>query len=67
MISWNHGLAEVIQSLLDKELDLLTFREFDFSPYDVFPDMVEVSPSRFQNKALGNKIPMVYAIKMRKR
>ncbi len=67
MVSWNHGLGEVIQSLLNQELQLLSFEEFDYSPYDVFPDCIEIAPSRFQVKHLGNKVPMVYALNMKKK
>ncbi len=66
-VSWNHSLSEVIQSLLDQNLELLSFREFDYSPYDVFPNSVEIAPSRFQVQHLENKIPMVYSLKMKKR
>ena len=67
MVSWNHGLGEVIQSLLDQQLQLISFQEFDYSPYNVFPDCIEIAPSRFQAKRLGNKVPMVYALKMKKK
>ncbi len=52
-ISWNHGLAEVLQSLLPHGLKLHTFQEFDYSPYD----------HCFRIAHLGHKIPMVYALK----
>lgn len=63
-IGWNHGLAEVIQSLLQHGLQLDDFREYDFSPYAIFPDMQEEEPARFRVKAWGNKVPLVYSLVM---
>ena len=61
-ISWNHSLAEVLGSLFGAGLQLETFQEFDYSPYNCFANMVEIAPSRFQIKGLEAKLPMVYAL-----
>jgi SAM-dependent methyltransferase len=61
-VSWNHGLAEVIGSLLRQGLQLKQFQEFDYSPYDCFAHTEERSPGKFQIKAFGDRIPMVYAL-----
>lgn len=66
MVSWNHGLADVIQSLIDHGLRLEVFREYDYSPYDCFQGTEEFEPGKFRIKRLGDKIPMVYALRMRK-
>ena len=63
-IGWNHSIDEVLQPLLDNGLQLLSFKEFDYSPYNVFPDMMEVYPKRFQFKTRKGIIPLVYALKM---
>lgn len=61
-ISWNHSLSEVISSLLQKQLHLDFFKEYNYSPYNVFADMEEVSQGKFQVKAFGDKVPLVYAL-----
>ncbi|MBK7762490.1 MAG: class I SAM-dependent methyltransferase [Bacteroidetes bacterium] len=66
-ISWNHGLAEVIQALLNQQLQLQHFQEYNYSPYLVFPDMEEITPGHFQIKQFGNKMPLVYSLKMVKK
>ena len=66
-IGWNHSLAEVIQNLLNKHLELISFEEYDYSPYNVFANSIEVGPSRYKIQHFGNKIPMVYSLKMRKK
>ncbi|MCR9152608.1 MAG: class I SAM-dependent methyltransferase [Bacteroidetes bacterium] len=65
-ITWNHDLSEVIQSLRSAGLELESFDEYDYSPYNCFNNLVEISERRFQIKGLEAKLPMVYALKMRK-
>ncbi len=61
-VCWNHGLAEVLNSLLRQGLELTAIREFQYSPYNCFSNTVEIEPDRFQIRGLENKIPMVYAL-----
>lgn len=65
-VTWNHGLAEVIQSLLKADLALIDFQEYDYSPYNCFKNTIQVSEGKFQLSSFGNKIPMVYSLVMRK-
>ncbi|MFY0651432.1 MAG: class I SAM-dependent methyltransferase [Cyclobacteriaceae bacterium] len=65
-ISWNHGLAEVVSSLLHRKLKLHSLNEYDYSPFDCFHGTVEVSPGKFRIEALEDKIPMVYSLVMEK-
>lgn len=65
-VGWNHGMAEVIQALLDQGLHLDSLREFDYSPYDCFDKVVEVETGKYQIIGLEGKIPMVYALKATK-
>lgn len=62
-ITWNHGLAEVIQSLIDRGLRIEIFKEYNYSPYDCFNGTTEFEPGKFRIKAMGDKLPMVYAIR----
>lgn len=61
-VSWNHGLAEVLQALLDQGLTIKKVEEFDYSPYDCFENTIEFEPGKFQIKGLEGKIPMIYAL-----
>ena len=65
-ISWNHSLSEVLQSLLGEGMQLKKFQEFDYSPYDVFPGMIENEPGKFQIEKMKEKLPLVYALEMHK-
>lgn len=62
-VTWNHGLGEVMGSLLHNGLTITTFNEFDYSPYNCFRKTVEVAPKRYRIDHLDSKIPMTYSIK----
>ncbi len=66
---WNHSIAEKVGALLAQGLELLELKEYDFSPYNCFPNMVEREPGRFVwgTDKFGVRIPMILALKMRKK
>ncbi len=61
-VCWNHSLSEVINALILNGLEIQSFSEFDYSPYDCFAKTEEFEPGKFRIKPFKNKIPMVYAI-----
>lgn len=65
-VTWNHDQAEVLQNLLNNNLQLERFAEFDYSPYACFPKVTEVAPRKYQIPGMEGKLPMVYALRMRK-
>lgn len=65
-VSWNHGIAEVLNSLLQNGLQLRSFHEYDYSPYDCFSETIEFEPGKFRIRHFGDKIPMVYALEAEK-
>ncbi len=62
MITWNHGIAEVISSLLKNGLAIKSFEEYDYSPYNCFNKTIEFEPGKFRIEHLGNYVPMVYSL-----
>jgi ubiquinone/menaquinone biosynthesis C-methylase UbiE len=61
-VSWNHSIAEVVQSLVDHQLQIKTFEEHNYSPYSCFNHVVEIAPKKFQIAPFSDKVPLVYAI-----
>ncbi len=61
--SWQHTLSDIIMALLDAGLVLEEFREYDYSPYDCWPQMEEVAPGRYRSKVLPG-IPHLFSLKM---
>lgn len=61
-VSWNHSLSEIFTSLLKNGLEIISFDEYDYSPYNCFSKTIEFEEGKFRIEHLGNKIPMVYSI-----
>lgn len=61
-IGWNHSLGEVLQSLVNVGLQIKSFSEFDYSPYNCLNNMVEFEPHKYHIKHIDKKIPLVYAL-----
>lgn len=65
-VGFNHGLGSVVTALLDVGLRVERLREYPWSPYDVLPDMEEISPGRYQMRRFGAKLPLVYGLVARR-
>lgn len=61
-VSWNHSISEVLNSLIKNGLEIKSFDEFDYSPYNCFNKTIEFKPKKFRIEHLQDKIPMIYAI-----
>jgi hypothetical protein len=55
-----------LKSLLTKNLRLLDFKEYDFSPYNCFAHTGKFADEVYRIQHLDNKIPMVYSLVMEK-
>ncbi len=61
---WNHATSEVITALLRQGLILLEFTEYDYSPFNCFPNMKEREPGRYVWGDTGLRLPHVFSLKM---
>ncbi len=62
---WNHAISEVIEPLLGEGMQLLSLKEYAWSPYDCFPNMEQIEPGRYVWNKTGRCIPHVYSLKMK--
>jgi SAM-dependent methyltransferase len=61
---WNHGLSEVINALVSAGLQIEYLNEYDESPYNVLPDLVETKSG---NYVTTDKLyPLMFEIKATK-
>ncbi|MGL4599501.1 MAG: class I SAM-dependent methyltransferase [Bacteroidia bacterium] len=63
---WNHPFSEILNALLQAGLVLEQLEEWDGSPYNCFPGMVQDLDGYWRFEKLAGKIPLIYGIKMRK-
>ena len=61
---WNHGLAEVVNALIEAGLQIEYLNEYDESPYDVFPDLIKLDNGMYKMK--NQLFPMIFEIKATK-
>lgn len=61
-VCWNHSLSEVMGSLIQNDLTIRSFEEYDYSPYNCFRHTIEFEPKKYRIVHLDNKIPMVYSL-----
>ncbi|CAN5157317.1 class I SAM-dependent methyltransferase [soil metagenome] len=66
-VMWNHGLSEVVNSLIKNGLEIKSLDEYDYSPYNCFNKTVEFEPKKYRIEHLEDKIPMVYSIDAKKK
>ncbi len=65
-VCWNHGISEILNSIIGSGLKIDKFNEYDYSPYDCFNRTVEFESGKYRIKHFGDKIPMVYALSAHK-
>lgn len=61
-VMWNHSMGEVVSSLLNAGLQLSSFEEFDYSPYNCFNKTIEFEKGKYRITTMEDKLPMVYAL-----
>ena len=61
---WNHGLSEVVNSLIEAGLQIEYLNEYDESPYDVFPDLIKLDNGMYKIK--DQLFPMIFELKATK-
>ncbi|MBQ0736096.1 class I SAM-dependent methyltransferase [Aquimarina celericrescens] len=58
---WNHGLGEVVSSLSAAGLTIEYLKEYDQSPYEIFPGLIEKEKGMFETR--DKLYPLLFAIK----
>ena len=61
---WNHGLSEVVNSLIEAGLRVECLNEYEASPYNVFPGLVKNREGMYQQPE--GKYPLLFEIKATK-
>lgn len=65
-VCWNHGIGEVVNSLLHNGLHIEDLQEYNYSPYPFVSDTLKIAERKYQIKHFGDKLPLVYSLKARK-
>ena len=61
-VMWNHPMSEVLNSLLNQNLALKSFDEYNWSPYACFRHNDEFEKGKYRIPQLGSKCPHVFSL-----
>ena len=61
-VTWNHGLAEILNGLLNNSLQIKLFGEYDYSPFNLFGNMTPEKDGTFKIAGQNGKIPMLFSV-----
>lgn len=64
-ITWNHGLSKVFQGLLRNNLQVIDFEEYDYSPVNLFGNMIEEN-GKFRILSKEYLLPILFSIVAKK-
>jgi SAM-dependent methyltransferase len=66
-ISWNHGIGEILNTLIQAGISIYEFSEMDFSPFECFSNLKKLDEDKFVFSNIEPAIPMIYRIVGEKR
>jgi 2-polyprenyl-3-methyl-5-hydroxy-6-metoxy-1,4-benzoquinol methylase len=61
-VSWNHSLSETINALIGQNINMIDFKEYNYSPYPCFSCLEKIQDEVWVVKHLARKIPMTFSI-----
>ena len=61
-ISWNHGIGEILNTLIRAGISIQEFSEMDYSPFNCFENMKQLDTDKFVFNHIPQSIPMIYRI-----
>lgn len=61
-ISWNHGIGEILNTLIRAGISIQEFSEMDYSPFNCFENMKQLDADKFVFNHIPQAIPMIYRI-----
>jgi len=61
-VTWNHGLAEILNGLLGNGLSIDSFGEYTYSPFNLFGNMIAEKDGRFKIAGKDDDIPVLFSV-----
>ena len=61
-VNWNHSLSEVMTGIINNGLEIKSFKEYNYSPYNCFLGCEKLADRKYQIKKFGNKMPLIYSL-----
>ncbi len=61
-VSWNHSLDEVFAGLMENNMTITGFKEYNFSHYNCFANMKETGNNTYQVIGMEGVLPVMYSV-----
>ena len=61
-VTWNHGLAVVLNGLLNNDLQVQSFGEYDYSLFNLFGNMIAEKNGTFKIAGKKGEIPLLFSV-----
>lgn len=61
-VNWNHSTSEVLNSLIKHNIEIKSFNEYDYSPYNCFNHTIKIDTDKYQIDSFGNKVPIAFSV-----
>lgn len=61
-VMWNHPTSDVLNALINNGLEINSFDEYNWSPYDCFQHNEKIGDRKFIIPQLGDKVPYVFSV-----
>ena len=61
-VTWNHGLAVVLKGLLNNDLQVQSFGEYDYLPFNLFGNMAAEKNGTFKVAGKNGEVPMLFSV-----
>lgn len=59
---WQHSLSEILNSLIKYGLEISSFNEYDYSPYQIFGKEIKRAEQEFLFQVEGTNLPLVFSL-----
>ncbi len=60
---WQHHMGEIIQALIEQGLEVVSFQEYDYSPYQIFGKEVKRANQEYLFPVNNVNIPLTFSLK----
>ncbi len=64
---WCHSIEETMMPFINRNYELIHFKEYPYSPFSCFPNMEQKSENEYFMKGLEHIVPCAFSLKMKKK
>lgn len=63
---WSHSVSEILEAVIGAGFQLERFKEWDYSPYPCFPNMIKISEGKWRWANTPHPLPHVFGLRAKR-